>query len=420
MSEAMAQIVRRELRDGRIRWTLRVDLGRDPSGKRKIVTKTFDRKKDAEAEGRRLERLRDMGAQFANTSMAREPFISYLKRWLEAKAGEVRPRTLDDYSGIIARYVENPPEGAPPIGSVRLDRLAPEAFEALYTWMRNAGLSPRTIEYTHTVLRSALKDAVARKVLAANPTDHAKVPRRRKIEGTEEQTAVKAMTEEEARRFIEAARSDRYFALWLLLLTGGLRPGEALGLKWSDIDFENSRIQVVRSLTRRGVEGGGWRLTPPKTATARRTVPLPESTMKALREWKRQTARERLLAGSEYEDTDGLAFVTPFGSALHLSNLHRGPWRRIMEGAELGEREPEPPKPARGPRAKPRFRPAFRIYDLRHTCATLLLKRGVSPKVVQERLGHSSVTLTLDTYSHVLPTMQQVAADELEAMLGGG
>lgn len=408
----MARIERRETATGDVRWTIRVFIGRDADGKRKIITRTFDRKKDAEKEARRLEGMKDGGAL---TTTTKEPLVKYLARWLDAKEGQVRARTIHDYRGIVRRYVEEPPEDAPPIGSIRMHKLTPIAFEGLYNWMRNEQeLSPRTIQYTHAVLRQALGDAVAKKILPANPTDHANVPKRAK-EGGEEQTAIRAMDEAQAAQFLDAARSDRYFALWAVLLTGGLRPGEALGLKWSAVDFDAGRVRVSRSLTRTGVDG--WKLVKPKTKKARRTVPLPAVTVQALREWRKKTAEERLLAGPEYED-NGFVFATPFGKPLHLSNLYAGPFRRVMEAAGLGEWGPEPAKPARGPRGKRPFTPAFRMYDLRHTCATLLLLRGVSPKIVQERLGHASITLTLDTYSHVLPDMQQTAADEMEALFG--
>jgi integrase len=411
----MARIERRETASGEARYRMRVFIGRDESGKRKFVTRTFARKKDAQKEARRLEQMKDMGGALTTTS--KESLLKYLVRWLDTKEGQVRARTIHDYRGIVRRYIKEPPEDAPPIGSIRMDRLTPEAFEALYNWLREGGRSPRTIHYTHAVLRMALKDAVAKKILSSNPTDHAKVPKRAKDAGEsgEEQTTVRAMDDVQAARFLEAARSDRYYALWAVLLTGGLRPSEALGLKWSAVNLDEKKVYVARSLSRTGMDG--WKLLKPKTKKARRTVPLPSVAIQALRQWRKTTAEERLLAGPEYED-NGLVFTTPFGKPLHLANLYRGPWRRVMERAELGEFGEAPEKPVRGPRGKRRFTPAFRMYDLRHTCATLLLLRGVAPKIVQERLGHASITLTMDTYSHVLPTMQQEAADEMEALFG--
>jgi len=268
-------------------------------------------------------------------------------------------------------------------------------------------LAPRTIEYVHTVLRQALKQAVLDGDLARNPTDGVKVKTQQLEDGEkngQDSRTVNAMTEQEAGQFLEQARTDRYHALWCVLLTGGLRPGEAFGLQWEDVDLDTGKLHVRRSLTRRGIKAS-WRLTEPKTKRARRVVPLPAMAVRALREWRVKQSKERLLLGAEYEQND-CVFATEFGKPLHGENLTRRNFHRIMAAAKLGTWEGK------------RFRPAFRVYDLRHTCATLLLLKGESAKVVSERLGHASIVLTLDTYSHVLPDMQEAAAAKMEAMFG--
>lgn len=224
-----------------------------------------------------------------------------------------------------------------------------------------------------------------------------------------------AMDRAQATRFLDAARRDRYSALWHMLLLGGLRPGEAFGLKWEDVDMEAGTVRVVQNLVRI-VGNKGWSLEPPKTRNSRRTVPLPAVAMRELGAWKTQQKRDRLLAGPEWQE-HGFVFTTENGTPLHGA---RRSFERVMAEAELGEWGPEPQKPRSGPPPKRRFKPAFRIYDLRHTCATLLLLAGESLKVVSERLGHATITLTADTYSHVLPTMQRAAADKLETMFGTG
>ena len=191
--------------------------------------------------------------------------------------------------------------------------------------------------------------------------------------------------------------------------------GLAFGLKWSDVDFEQRRIQVVRSLVRiKGVKG--WSLMPPKTKNARRSVPLPPVAMDELKRWKRQQNTERLALGPEWQD-HGFVFTSNFGAPLDGSNAH-GAFKRVMAAADLGTWGPQAAKKRSGPPKRRPFTPAFRVYDLRHSCATLLLLAGESAKVVSERLGHASITLTLDTYSHVLPTMQEAAAEKLELMFG--
>lgn len=396
-----------ELADGSTRWRIRVYMGRDPeTDKRKYVTKTFDLKRDADKEATRLERQKDLGIL---TVPSKESFGKYLQTWLdEVKEGTIRARTMHDYRGYIRRYIKKPPDGTPSVGSIRIDRLTPAAFQALYAHMRTElDLSPRTIRYLHTILRQALGHAVATGAIARNPTDYVELP---KAQGKKNKTH-RAMSREEATAFLEAAREDRYYPLWAVLLTGGLRPGEAFGLKWGDVDLEEGRIHIRRALTRRGFEDS-WRLVEPKTARARRVVVLPPVTVEALREWKVKQAEERLLLGAEYDDHGGdpFVFATEFGKPLDQSNLRANHFLPVMAAAGLGEWEGE---------GKDRtFTPAYRVYDLRHTCATLLLLAGENPKIVSERLGHASVSLTLDTYSHVLPSMQESSAEKLEAMFG--
>lgn len=214
------------------------------------------------------------------------------------------------------------------------------------------------------------------------------------------------MTPEEAEAFREAAESDRYYALWCILLSCGLRPGEALALKWDDVALENAKLRVYRSLTRRGVEDS-WKLVPPKTPKARRVVVLPGFVVQALREHRARQAEERLKLGSEYE-AHGFVLATEFGKPLDGANLYDRDFRRIMAVAELGEWE------EKGKGSK--FNPAYRLYDLRHTAATLSLRAGVDPKVVSERLGHASVAFTMDVYTASLPDMQEEAADKMDAI----
>lgn len=415
-----------ELADGSTRYRVRVFVGRDPAtGKRTVITRTFDRWKDADREARRLEGSKDMGAL---TAPSREPLTTFLRHWLDnVKAGRIRARTLADYRDLLGRFVFEPPEGAPPIGAIRLDRLAGPAFEALYAHLwSERGLSPRSVQYLHTVLRQALSHAVRVGAIPRNPTDGVKPPRQTREGGTPERK-VRAMSRTEAGAFLDVAKADRLSALWHVLLLGGIRPGEAFALSWEDVDLEGGRLHVRRALTRRGApkpcecghdraehgeEGRGdcgaeacacerfrgvegWKVTEPKTARARRVVVLPDVAVSALKAYRKRQAEERLAAGPAWKDR-GFVFTTMEGSPLDEANVYRR-FRRVLKRAKLE---------------------GFRLYDLRHTCATLLLLAGENPKVVSERLGHASITLTLDTYSHVLPAMQEESARKLEAMFG--
>ena len=391
------------------------------------MIETFGRKKDADAAARKYERLKDQGIL---VSPSKDPVGKYLRRWLhDVMKGRIRARTWADYSGVLTRYIEEPPFGAPPVGLVRMDRLTPEGIQSLYGWLqRERGLAPRTIRSLHAVLRQGLTYAVQTSALGRNPADLVVLPRQDRRE-------VIAMTADEAGRFLEAAKADRYFALWCVLLAGGLRPGEALALRWADVDLDAGKLHVQRTLTRRWVkEKGsgtaeratgnatpdelGWKLVEPKTSRARRVVVLPQFAVRALREHRKTQVRERLQLGEEYAD-HGFLFATEFGCPLDGANLYDRNFRRVMAAAKLGTWRPASPAGARGPRGRRRFEPAYRMYDLRHSAATLLLRAGENPKVVSERLGHASVAFTMDVYAASLPDLQEGAAEKMEAMLGG-
>jgi integrase len=409
----MARIVKlNDPRSGPAKYRIRVFNGSDSNGKKIVVTETVIGEQRAKDRAAELEAAKSRGGLVAP---CRERLTDYMIRWLDdVKRLELRARTWDDYRGLIRRYMEEPPKGTPLVGQVRLDKLGIGSFDPVYAHMWRAksegglGLSQRTIKYLHSVIRHALSHAVKVGELASNPTDHATLPTKA---NDAVDKAVRAMDEGQVARFLAAARHDRYFALWFVLLSGGLRPGEVFGLTWPDVDVEGGRIHVCKALTRRGLpDGEPWRLTAPKTKKARRTVVLPGFAVAALREWRLLTSKERLLVGEEYERHD-FVFANEFGKPLDQSNIYARNFRRIMAEAGLGEWIERS--------GRPRFSPAFRIYDLRHTCATTLLRRGVNPKIVSERLGHASIVLTLDTYSHVLPDMQGGAADELQLAFGG-
>ena len=239
----------------------------------------------------------------------------------------------------------------------------------------------------------ALEQAVEDGLIPRNP---AKLARKvlEKVERSEKQV----LTVEQARTFIQHVQADRYAALWLLLLDTGLRPGEALGLKWGDLHGDVIRVQ--RALKEPRGKGDVWRLERPKTQQAVRSVPLMPSTVQALKEHRRRQAEERLALGGAWGlDTEpGLIFTSTIGTYLRQNNLHRRHFKPILAAAKL---------------------PDMRVYDLRHSAATILLALGENPKVVQERLGHRDVAMTLNTYSHVVEGIQKQATARLAQALGG-
>ncbi len=365
------------IRRGERRWLVRVYRGADAStGKRRYQAKVVHgSKRDAQRLLTKMLRARD-----TNTLVepSRQTLAVYLDKWLRVSAKpRVRPRTLRDYQSLLERYV------IPEIGWIRLDQLSPPSIQRVYNEMLERGLSALTVRYTHAVVRSALAQAVKWQKLIRNPADLVDLPRKPRRE-------MRALSPEQASAFLRAACGTPFEALWVLLLTTGMRSSEAVGLKWSDLD--DNKVRVQRVLVR---ESGGWRFEEPKKALSRRTIVLPPTAVRVLRAHrKRQVVR-----GSPTDVTcenSNLVFVTRTGQPLDYRTVVRRHFKPLLEKAGL---------------------PNIRLYDLRHTCATLLLSRGEHPKIVGERLGHSSTTLTLDTYSHVLPDMQEQAAVRLEETL---
>ncbi len=368
------QIIKR----GKNTWLVRVYMGRNADGKRRYHNKTIHgTKKEAEKYLGQVLRDRDMGI-YAEPS--KQTLGEYLDQWLEKVAKpRVMPRTFSSYSGLVNSYIR------PGLGDRRLDKLNPLDIQELYNDMQERGLSPRTVRYVHAVLHSALDQAMKWGLLVRNVTELVDLPRRKRKE-------MRCLSPDEARAFMETAKEERWGLLFLLMLTTGLRPGEALGLRWNDVDFENKRLYVRYTLVRVRNQKS-WKLEEPKTSKSRRTVPLPDSIVKMLSTHQKNQAEE-ILKNRGYKN-HGFVFASNTGEPVIDRNLLRD-FKSILKKTGL---------------------PDIRLYDLRHTCATLLLVAGENPKVVSERLGHSSVTLTLDTYSHVLPDMQKAATQKLENML---
>jgi len=364
---------------GNDKWMVRVYLGRDENGKTKFHNKTIKGKREAQAYLAKMTTQKNEGTIADSGGLT---LSEHMEAWLETVVkNRVSEKTYLDYKDRTKLYI------TPEIGNIRLEKLKPEEIQKLYNDMLERNLSPRTVRYTHTILRNCLQQAVKWNKIYRNPANLVDLPKQKKKEMT-------ALTPEQADKFMKATVESQHKAFFSLLIASGMRPGEALGLKWSDIDFDNRRVTVNRSLTR--VIGKGWSLQEPKTPRSRRTIPLPKSVIEDLREQKAKQ-NEIILEAKEGEYTkQGFVFANKEGNPLDERNIHRRHFKAILKKAKL---------------------PDIRLYDLRHTCATLLLSAGENPKVVSERLGHASINLTLDTYSHVLPDMQQSATDKLEGIL---
>ncbi|WP_432571595.1 tyrosine-type recombinase/integrase [Kineococcus sp. SYSU DK005] len=300
----------------------------------------------------------------------------YLEAWLrDVAAVKVRPATLRSYEMYVRRHL------VPGLGRKRLSRLSPADVRAFLADRRAAGLAPASVKQVHAILRAALQHAVREDVLPRNVARLVVVPNGPRHEW-------QPLSVEEARALLDAARGDRLYALWAVALAVGLRRGEALGLRWCDVNLDEGLLRVRQTLQR---TTEGLVFVPPKSERSRRTVPLPAVAKTALREHRRAMVAEALLRGRPMSD-DAPIFVTSIGTPMEPRNINRA-FVELLQLAGLRR---------------------IRLHDLRHTCATLLLAQGVPARLVMEVLGHSGISLTMNTYTHVMPTMLRDATDHMD------
>ncbi len=366
-------------------WTIILYLGRDLKTGKKLYKQHTVRgsKKDAERERVRLLHSYNNGVYQEPT---REPTGEYLRRWIRDYAKtHVAASTYERYEDIVEKHL------IPALGHVPLSRLSPQDIRAHYSRAQQAGrhdrkggLSPTTVLQHHRILREALKHAVTEGLLVANPADRVPAPRRVRCE-------MPTLDEAQTCQLLDLVRETKLHIPVLLAVASGLRRGEILALRWQDVDLKAGTVAVRQALesTKKGLA-----FKQPKTQKSRRLVPVPPFAIEALRDHWRRQAEERLRLGPAYVNHD-LVCPAPDGR----------PW------------DPDSLSPAFTKLVRRSGLPHIRFHDLRHGHATLLLKHGIHPKIVSERLGHSTVGLTLDTYSHVLPGMQEQAALTIERAL---
>ena len=312
----------------------------------------------------------------------RQTVTQFLESWLSDVAGPgVRPGTALRYQEIVELHV------VPTLGKLTLSKLTPQHLSATYKLLGET-LSAATVGHVHRVLHRALETAVRWGYVGRNPCDLVDPPKARRQE-------MHALNTEQVKTLLAAAQGDELEALYVLALTTGMRQGELLGLKWADVDLAAGTLQVQRSIGR--VPGKGWVESEPKTAKGRRSIVLIPLAVNALKRHRAGQLQARLLAGLEWEDRD-LVFCNAFGRPIEEPNLRARSFKPLLKKAGL---------------------PDIRFHDLRHSAASLLFALGVHPKIVQEQLGHSAISITLDTYSHAVPTLQAEAARKLDALLGG-
>jgi len=352
----------------------------DPTGKRRYVS--AKKKYDAEKALRQAMADADRGLVFDADNLK---VGEYLDRWLSDSVSDtVKATTFERYEQITRLHLK------PALGLVKLKGITPAHVRGLYREKLEAGSSARTVRYVHTTLHKALKQAVMDGLIPRNATEAVKPPQPSREE-------MPPLTPEQAKHLLQAAHEagDRLQALYVLAIYTGLRQGELLGLKWDDVDLEDGSLQVRRTLS---ITKSGPVFTSPKTAGSRRSVKLTSKAIAALKSHLERQLGEMDKVGSLWSpgDADGLIFASETGEPLDRRVVTKLKFKPLLKRAGL---------------------PEIRFHDLRHTCATLLLTRNVNPKIVSEMLGHASIAITLDTYSHVLPNMRDRAADAMEEAL---
>jgi integrase len=369
MARKVGQIVRR----GRSTWLVRVYNGRNPeTKKRDYLNQTIHGGlREAQAHLNRMLGERDRGR---NLTLSKQTLNQHLDRWLEICAKpRLRAKSLQDYEGLLRRYVR------PQLGTRALPTLSAFDIQTLYGELCDRNLSARSIRYTHAVLRSSLKQAVRWNLILANPADLVDLPR-------QDRRPASVFSVEQARTFVKAIAGHPYETLFALAMTTGMRPSEYLALTWNDLNLNVGTISISRTLEWRK---GGWQFADTKRPLSRRVVKLQAWVLALLK--AHFSEDQRGCAGD-------LVFRAKRRGPIRESRFVQCYFKPLLESASL---------------------PAIRLYDLRHTAATLSLAAGVSPKVISEQLGHASVAFTLDVYSHVLPHMQDAAAERVQALLIG-
>lgn len=304
----------------------------------------------------------------------------HFERWLAVHKTKIRHSTYLTYRSAVEKHI------LPAFGHLALRKLTAQDLDTFYARKMEEGLSSSRIAAIHTVIYMALQQAVRWQLIVRNVSQDASLPR--DTQPHERQT----LTPEQAQKLLDAAKDHRLEAMLTLALATGMRRGELLALRWRDIDFKNKSLYIQRSVSRLP---GGHRVSEPKTASGKRRITLPPFVVEALQQHRLRQLETKLKAGPAWEEHD-LVFCNIYGRFLNSASLY-DLFTSLVEKAGL---------------------PHMRFHDLRHSAATILLAMGVPVKVIQELLGHSSITITLNVYGHVLPSMQDEAMNKMERLFG--
>jgi integrase len=313
---------------------------------------------------------------------AKTKLSEYIQNWLESYRRTVRPNSHQRACEMINLHV------LPTLGNLQLDKLTPQHLDRLYKKLLET-LSPTTVQNVHNTLHKALSDAVKQGILLMNVSERVEAPRRNECEA-------RVLTEEEMQIFLRASKNHPLYVLMLIDLSTGMRRGEVVGLKWSDLDLKKGIVQVRRAIVRHPTEqGGGYAEAPLKTKRSRRSIILPAYIVAVLEQYRAQQMSLVQNAGQAWNEQRWL-FCKPDSSHLNPQNDVYEAFKELLKQAGL---------------------PDIHFHDLRYTAATTHLEMMTNPKIVQEILGHSNISITMDPYSHVLPPMHKDAMDNINEWL---
>ena len=353
-------------------YSIILNLGRDPITKQRKQqwVSVKGTKKDAEKKLSELLHQLDTGTFVQPTKYT---VANFLEQWLKdyCKAN-LAQNTTETYEFFVRKHI------VPVIGQLTLSSLRPEHLQRLYSDKLNGGLGSRSVRYIHVTMHKALKTAVKLGMIPRNPADSLDVPKVKRHD-------IQIMNESDIHIFLEYARPTPYYALFYTALFTGMRRSELLALRWQDVDLLLGQISVNHSLHQ--LHSGEIVIKQTKTAKGRRLIALSPSTIAALREHRTQQEELKKSLGATLADSD-FVFCMPDGTPFLPDSITHA-WRKLASRTGLK---------------------GIRLHDARHTHASLMLKQGIHPKIVQERLGHASIQITLDTYSHVAPGLQEAAA----------
>ncbi|WP_066639184.1 tyrosine-type recombinase/integrase [Desulfolucanica intricata] len=369
-------------------WTIIIE-GERVGGKRKRITKSVKgTKKEAEKIMHQMITELNKGIYIETNNLT---FEAFLEKWLEDYAKlKTTPKTFLRYEEIIKSRI------IPDLGKLPMDKLKPMHLQQFYAKLltggrkdgKEGGLSPTTVMQHHRIIHKSLDTAVKWQIAARNVADAVEPPQKTKHE-------IVVLDETQVRKMLDAAQNTPYFGPILLAVTTGMRRGEILGLRWQDVEWNSNILQIRQTI--QYTPGKGIFFKQPKTVGSYRPVKITSSIIEFLKKHKLEQAKIKLMLGPEIYEENGLVFCQDNGKPMHPDSISSW-FPAFMERNWL---------------------PKIRFHDLRHTHATLLLKQGIHPKVVSERLGHAGISITMDIYSHLLPGMQEEAASKIDQVIFG-